>query len=66
MRVAVEWVWILPPIALVTGVCLAAGIYCQLLQLLISQPLTHCLLPLLDSLQAALPLLVPDLPTLAG
>ena len=27
-----EWVWILPLIALATGVCLAAGIYCQLLQ----------------------------------
>ena len=60
------WVWILPTVALARGVCLAAGIDCQLLQLLVSWPLSHRLLPLLDPLQVALPLLVPVLPTLTG
>ena len=61
-----RWVRILPTIAFARGVCLATGIDCQLFQLLISRPLSDRLLPLLDPLQVALPLLVPVLPTFAG
>ena len=61
-----RWVWILPTVALARGVRLAAGIDCQLLQLLVSRPLSHRLLPLLDPLQVALTLLVTILSTLTG
>ena len=60
------WIWVLPPVALALLVLLAAGVDGQLLQLLISRPLSDRLLPLLDPLQVALPLLVPILSTLTG
>ena len=60
-----RWVRILPTVAFARGVCLATGINCQLLQFLISWPLADRLLPLLNPLQVALPLLVSVLPTFA-